>query len=361
MKLNLFLIFLLILPISLAVTYLDDGITVDPRDCVDVELFTNDGYLEDGTPCPTSTAQCIPQFSKCAICIHPGAEENCYDQVDNDCNDNNGNWDNETSSGIDFNDPACGENLCRLDEAYWDKTWALEGDIVDLVVDAPHCDSQIISFKLKEDDPIKDDELTGPEFTIPDLTLDENPDSQPWTVSFHISNDDGKDKNNIPKDLQYKFTAEMEIEGYTVDETSGILNVRYCDKLIDEDCDKVCNPGQISMTDPKACIGQDNCPHTPLGDEVDEYGCSSGQSSCLVFWDCSGVQWSECDEDTYTKTIISGSCIKKSDFPLECEGSEIYLPTEKSCLESLEFPFFTNLNIFLVITILTIYYLFKKK
>lgn len=55
------------------------------------------------------------------------------------------------------------------------------------------------------------------------------------------------------------------------------------DPQVDEDCDRVCDPGAPSGG-PSGCVGEDECPGTPLGEPVDQGGCSASQriSSCVL-------------------------------------------------------------------------------
>lgn len=137
-------------------------------------------------------------------------------------------------------------------------------------------------------------------------------------------------------------------------------------------------------------------------------GLSPGQETCAAYYDCTPgwwtkegkvysdywitdpddlLEWSECDEATMTRTReicpdsnncctdINGDgvidendqsncyCKLPTDAPegLNCDDVAFLPSTEKACLAEEKFPFFTNMNILIVVLILIGFYLWRTK
>ena len=147
-----------------------------------------------------------------------------------------------------------------------------------------------------------------------------------------------------------------------------------CD--MDADNDGVCNADMISTS--QSCTGEDMCHNTPSGSQVDENGCSEGQAQCLSAWDCTSVQWSECDPSTRTRTRNVGSCDSYDDVVVnnlcrckvnpninpECFQT-LTLHTSEACevgdLEEEEVPIFGWMNFLAAIGLLSAYYALRRR
>jgi len=104
---------------------------------------------------------------------------------------------------------------CTLTEAYWDRTSAVAGTTVNLIIDANNCDGQNVSFYLYERDLIDDDEIDPS--NIPDTVIQAGSASSTWTA---IYTEDGFG------DPEYVFTAQTE-DGQSI--SSGELVVSTSD------------------------------------------------------------------------------------------------------------------------------------
>ncbi len=129
------------------------------------------------------------------------------------------------------------------------------------------------------------------------------------------------------------------------------------------------------------CLTDDDC---DSGESCVDGACEESSEECIEDWDCSNVEWSECEDGVSTLDLSLCLVIPVSD---ACY-SEDYLPvTEKSCssdsvgevdssIESEEVsveedivteeiteevPVFTWINLLLVVGILTCYYAFRSK
>ncbi len=153
----------------------------------------------------------------------------------------------------------------------------------------------------------------------------------------------------------------------------GMGNVYSSNKLLvcenDDDCDGISNL-------------EDECPNTPYGEAVETegllMGCSGSQAECISKVDCSMVTWSECnDQNQKTRNICknkdtgldyfdaTGACCDNQDTCRcnlgTCENHGNWIPTVRDCLLEADFPFFTPLNVLLVIGLLAVFYMFRTK
>ncbi|MFH1972161.1 MAG: MopE-related protein [archaeon] len=90
------------------------------------------------------------------------------------------------------------------------------------------------------------------------------------------------------------------------------------------------------------------------------------EKDCTALWDCTGVEWSDCDEDGMTYRDLT-QCVYPDDE--ECLAEEYWPDYEATCIvgddgrdirSTEEVPFFTWINILLAMTMLTGFYFFRK-
>ncbi|MBT3985898.1 hypothetical protein HOD38_04135 [archaeon] len=158
-------------------------------------------------------------------------------------------------------------------------------------------------------------------------------------------------------------------EGYyyyiVISGTSGT----YSDSLYVSASDP-CSEGAITVSDSADIIASytstatDTTTDTTADEEEEETGCAAQ-------WDCTGVEWDECDLLTGTKVRDITLCIMPTD--LECLEDYSSWPAEtESCIsvpetdaidevrDTAEVPIFTWLNWFMVVFVLTGYYFIRK-
>ena len=346
--------------------------SVDP-DCGGVFLEQNPESCQRGSPdgicgfgesciCPDCSGR-VDGCSEGNICSPERNVCGCNTAADGFCTLNN-----ECKS----QDPDC----CEINTAYWDAGNAVgicsaDGKDVRLVAEGANCDNRRIELSLYEEETGDDDLVESfNERFVRGRAIYE------WDAVYI---DDGLMQGNP----EYYFTVDSL--------SSELLEVRDCDLANDVDCDRICDPGKQS----DKCVvitNGDECPSTPLCANVDEdTGCSRGQASCIVEWDCTpgwwneqgntrpnwnlqdseviaALTWSECNEnDIRTRNI--GDCSSLNQDRCYCKLPEseqcrdvIALPAPtRNCLGLEEFPFFTNLSLIITVAILVVFYIFRKK
>lgn len=158
---------------------------------------------------------------------------------------------------------------------------------------------------------------------------------------------------------EYNFSVNF--EGLVLGYSSNLLKV--CKD--DDDCDGVFN-------------GPDECSDTPCDEAADDKGCSESQrNSCFSQISCLDVKWPDCDQtaefvtrqicyDTLTNKAYydgTGECCDNSNTCLcqlnGCLNVGRYINVYKECALEEEFPFFTAVNVLIVISILMVFYFFR--
>lgn len=282
----------------------------------------------------------------------------------------------------------CADGLCRqckLEKMYWLPRCGIDGKKVNIIIEGNEfCNDRVVKLDLYQRDEsastIVFDKVTG--FFKRVLGIEEPSEEEGgeyfvgslgtsifgsddiivynWTVNSNVQETCYYEDN-----CYYFFKANM----YNM-KISDDLNlfgaISDCDIENDWDCDGVLN-------------NDDSCPDTPcddiLSDEVDSKGCSKGQASCLAQWDCSDVQWSECDEDTnliirnicpgYENTdnccIDQSTCACKVPSSPECFGASMRPPKEKMCIQESPFPVYGSASIIVTLLMLLGFYSIRRK
>ena len=102
------------------------------------------------------------------------------------------------------------------------------------------------------------------------------------------------------------------------------------------------------------------------GSICSDYICTQEEIDCTSMWDCSSVDWTDC-EDGYTTRDLESCIYPDYDLYPECWTSD-YLPeSEKTCLVEEEettseedVPFFTTINLIMLILLISGYYYRRK-
>lgn len=155
-----------------------------------------------------------------------------------------------------------------------------------------------------------------------------------WNISVDAS-DNYFFKANM---LNVKYSSEL-----------SLLNISDCTG--DQDCDGV------EDVDDGGNI-KDQCPDSLCNDLVDANGCSAGQASCIAQWDCSMIEWSECDETNNLMTRNIDQCIKPTD--PACLGPGMVPPSSKVCLKQSPFPIYDSIGLIISLLIISGFY-FRRR
>jgi hypothetical protein len=142
-------------------------------------------------------------------------------------------------------------------------------------------------------------------------------------------------------------------------EVSSSNSLKVCRD--DADCDGV-------MDD------NDECNEPPMGEPVDSGGCTSAQRDCINNIDCTSIAWTECNENnTKTRQICvdpngnPNTCCNSQDtckcvigaLPSYCGDVSNMIPTVRECVVEAEFPFFSAVNVLMVVSLLVAFYVFR--
>ncbi|MFH1331824.1 MAG: hypothetical protein ABIH63_00885, partial [archaeon] len=168
------------------------------------------------------------------------------------------------------------------------------------------------------------------------------------------------------------FSSDPEYEFYV--RAVGVDSYFSHNKII------VCMVGDVPDDD---CDGIDNnndrCSNTPYGSPVEtdgaNAGCSDEQIQCVSQIDCSMVEWGDCTADNLRIRMIckdlsgqpffdeTGACCDMQSTCRctlgTCVDHGNWIPTVRECLIEEEFPFFSAVNVLIVVSILFMFYLFR--
>ena len=293
---------------------------------------------------------CIPFDQQCNTPITPNDCSNnlcCF--PGNICKVVNGNPTcgcNTISDNVCSSDPSCSSidpDCCEIDQAYWSKSCAGNGQPVDLIIKTtPSCNNLEASFDIKEDDGILSEEDISPD--PPNKIIENNEARTRWDAIYQT------DIFGRPEFFFYSDIPSIS-NLQSVRSKAPDLEVRPCEISIDSDCDGV----------PDA---EDLCTNTEYCANTDNDGCTQGQTTCLGNWDCSGVEWIDHCEESGIRTRDVEQCIylgaQRNNPSDPCSFSSV-LVSQQSCGEERPFPAFDISNVLLVIFILVIYYIYRKQ
>jgi len=229
-------------------------------------------------------------------------------------------------------DPDC----CNIENAYWSTKCTGAGKTVILsIVGDEICDNKELDIRIYENDE------PGVYLPIPNpAVFDEDIATTYWEAKYI---DDGLGQGNP----EFYYTATIN----ELNLNSNLMEVVDCDIEEDADCDGIYDINDL-------------CWNTPDCVSVNEDGCSPGQASCLVFWDCSAAEWGECGEVVEDKMYRDVTlCVYTGELNSPCNNIEL-LPKTKECAPEEAFPFFTAFNLVIAVMIISLYYFFffiKKK
>lgn len=253
---------------------------------------------------------------------------------------------------------------CEIENINWQISCIGAGNEVPFIVKADTtCDTTTndIIFKVYEDDINSDDEAeTNPENKK--IPAGKNSITNTWTAEWQ--------QDQFSQNPSYYINATL--DGKTITskgKANGTIEVRYCNKNIDEDCDSV-------RDEHDACHGTAPC--VP----VNSRGCdsSSSEGQCEALWDCSNAGWTECTNGKITRDICedssAGNCCQGWDGtqPNNCKceflgdindfnncAGTFALDNERVCLTEEAFPVFGWTQLFIAIILICGFYFFKKK
>jgi len=314
--------------------------------------FDADSCLEWGTP-----AGCTGAFCSAGDCVPCEGSEVCGNGVDDDCD-----------GLVDCADPDCcailgcyssNPSCCVLSDAKWDIDTCPgsvevvgNGSLVKLVAHGNSaCEGKSLRFRVFFGTWLGINEVTPSPLSV---EFKNGEVVSTWTVAW-------EDANPLPllsSDPQYEFVVDnFDVAPFY---SSNKIKVCVVGGKPDDDCDTVPND-------------EDECSLTPCGVTVGTSGvckgCSPEQCVCVSAVDCTGVDWSECNDDNQmVRNICTGAdtdpltCCNSQDtcrcILNTCTGHSNWIPTVRDCSIEEEFPFFTSLNIAVVTLLIVAFYIY---
>ncbi|MEM4244713.1 MAG: hypothetical protein QXR60_00715 [Candidatus Nanoarchaeia archaeon] len=316
-----------------------------------------------GTPC--QNGQCDDNFvcdSVNNICVCPDGTSLCNDNTcDTDCSDNGGS--KGCSATTCKVNSSCINGICQpciLYAAAWmgGNVTNCDGDVCAVANDSfvelyangtDACENKKFKFRVFED------QKTNVKAYPPSSIFDDGEVKSDWIAASEDSST-----------ASYKFY----VRGVGMEDKISTNTITVCmeDDKPDSDCDGVPDDKDIQ------------CPNTPYGEKVDSNGCTPQQAECSAFIDCTDVLWSSCDENNMrTRDVCqpgrySDDCCADLDpatckctvkegmgtVPDYCKGTfTALILTRSPCLVEEEFPFFTAINVLMVVSLLIIFYFFR--
>jgi len=296
---------------------------------------------------------------KCSAAVCKPSPEMCNDKLDNDCDGLVDCFDSDDCCAHPFCEGA--SSCCTLNNATWEVDTCPgsvevvgNGTLVNLVAfgnPVSVCQGKELSFRIfsKTNSDIPPFPPKG-KFTGGKVVSN-------WTVVWEYANGD---------DPEFGFS----VDGVGVPPVNSTNKVKVCEVggKPDDDCDKIPNDEDTV------------CPNTPCNATYVETsgvckGCSEEQCKCVSAVDCTGVDWSECNDDNQmTRNIckdqsntdpvyLANCCNNQEDCKCDlktCLGHSNWIPTVRDCLNEEEFGFFSPYSILMVLSLLVCYYFFVR-
>lgn len=214
--------------------------------------------------------------------IYPGAKEICNDNIDNNCNVNNGyEFDTNPNTGVDKNDIEC----CNLLSASWSSVRVSAGTNITLtVIGTSGCNNKLVNFVIKEDDL----------FPNQDENVNVNPQNTNFKGSNALSSWIAEFQNDGFGNPEYYFTASTDL--LSIISSSPMLEVT----------ESIIECGDDNIDQGENCF---SCP--------DDSGCFKSQTCLNVAndWDC--VNLNEIGTCGNGKLELGETCVScPSDLPV---------------------------------------------
>ncbi|MDP3918978.1 MAG: hypothetical protein Q8Q35_03700 [Nanoarchaeota archaeon] len=344
-------------------------LTDDPEDQITPKIYSNTIYWVDkrsgnkdiyssivDPTCAYISGDCDDDNET----IYPSSEEFCSTDIDVDCDGTI-----ETSCDEEETNTTTTEETCFVEgidyNLWYEETWteyineANDGDyIYPLFFSDTTCPSSTVEFYIYSVETDGTDYYTGELFEVVEGIVEEYTTGVDFGWGEWIAYWPGED-------TYYYFIAIMGDFGVIGD---SVL---------------ICEAGVTCTSDLVDIIDAEDILTELLGgttiEEEEEIIIEEEELDCESIWDCSDAEWSDCVEGLITRSL--DDCITPDDdTESECWADE-YLPdTEKECLEDTtnteassdedltdsteEVPFFTWLNLLVMLGILTGYYYYKS-
>jgi len=161
---------------------------------------------------------------------------------------------------------------CVLDDAYWNTTESVEGDLVELTVEGINCDGQEVSFDIKEDDLLGDDDDV--------LVL---PDNAVFSGGLAVTTWVSEYQEDWFQDPEYYFNGSLMLDPGVSIISNNILRVTEIitnnPPVLDLIGDKIVDEGQLleftlGWTDPDGHGVSCEASNLPLGAVFNDVACT---------------------------------------------------------------------------------------
>jgi hypothetical protein len=343
--------------------------------CADADL---DGYPDascGGTDCDDTNSS-----------IYIGATEVCDDGLDNDCDTYIDCVDSDCAASLNANGYTCCQDNSSCTDNYMCDNSTYSGSNTcleclesqwDYCLDTQYCVSGLCSDEAEEVATCLTDnifwygldgavvsELGNDEFVYPLIYSNISCDS--ISVDFDIYVEDSNtslltlsslngsvfDSDGDGINDSFYYYAEWNLSEYSISDNDYVFVASYVNESVESSTLKVC-------ADLATCLQEDGS------------GGDDGEVDCASEWDCSAVDWSECDAATSTRTRDLSLCVQPTSS--DCLTDYTTWPdAEASCIASFEtdtedeerttdVPIFGWLNLLIVVFVLIGYYVYNGK